>query len=105
MIFEKSFKTWKGIKDRKDAEKKRIKNQQKELKDLRPFEARISSAIKISDMLYSNISDLESFNVETDERSAALVNEYIYTILQDFTVKEDEEKENQYILKAKEIEL
>lgn len=104
MLFDKTIKIKKQIRDLKNAEKKRIKKQQQEMKDIVPFESKISQTANIYDMLINNIEDLDYIKVKVDDNSETLLNEYVYTLLQDFIVKKEDDVNKLFSIKQKSIE-
>lgn len=103
-MFNRVFAVRKEIKRRKNALKKRVKEQKESLMDIIPFQALMQQIIKIISMLFDKEDTLESVIVETDPLSETMVNQFIDTQLQDFIVKKLPEP-GQYELKIKQFEL
>lgn len=103
MIFGKTIKTWKDIKEKKNATKTEIKQRQKELRSIVPFQAKMVRRLNILNMLLSCDDDIDFTTIETDNISESTVAEYINQELKDYVVKK---RDNSllYDFKLKEIQ-
>lgn len=95
----------KEIKKRKNQTKKYIQAQQKELKDTVPYEAKIAQTLKINEMCFEKLPDLESITIEVDDKSTELVDQYIEKELKDYIVHKHEDNVNLYDFTIKTIDI
>jgi len=103
MIFEKTLWTIGEIKRRKKAKEAFIKEQERELKDLLPFEAKLAQTLKIINMCYEKIPNLKFITTKADDSSEALVDQYIVTNLTDYVVKKHTDDTTKYDITQKEL--
>ena len=103
MLFENTWKTFQENRRLKNAERLRIRKQQKELGDLLPFEAEIGIVIQLAEMINTLDPEVDSINCKSDDKSTSLVTEYTQTLLEDFTVNQNEDDPSIFNLKIKEV--